>query len=141
MNAKKAFGIVPLAFALTLAGSTAVLGQEPAALEANPDQIQVGTGIICDTQDEVTRFVQIIGEHDANGAIETVNREAANPIACGLATVAFKVGKEVGNIRTGKGTYKIMEIDIVAAASQEGSWRMITPRKQFTAIRLNGYDI
>jgi hypothetical protein len=141
MHKRKVFGIVPFALAMSLAGATAGYAAEPAALEASPDQLQVGMGIICDTESEMTRFVQIIGEQDTNSAIQIVNREASNPIACGMATVAFKVSKKAGDIRNSKGTYKIMEIDIVAAASNDGNWRLISPRKQFTAVKLDGYDV
>lgn len=140
MTTKKAFGIASLALALALSTSAAT-GQEPAALETNPDQIEVGMGVICDTENEVTRFVQMIGEQDASVAIEAVNREVSKPVACGLATVAFKTGKQLGDVRNGNGTYTIMEISIVAATANDGSWREISPRTQFTAVRVKGIDI
>jgi hypothetical protein len=78
---------------------------------------------------------------DAGGAVQTVNREKENPLACGMATVAFRAGKDHGEVRNGKGAYKILEIEVVAGTAN-GSWHMIVPKRtQFTAIPLPGIEI
>jgi hypothetical protein len=112
---------------------------EPVSLD--PDQLQVGTGVICDTQDEVASFLKLMTDHDPQAALTTVNRDAANPAACGMATVAFRAGKTIGEVHNGKGAFSVMQIEIVAGAVN-GGWQMMAPAKmQFTAVALSGYDI
>src|SRR5690348_10571835 len=91
-----------VALALLAAGtiSSARAGTDDASLESNSERIHVGSGVICDTQDEVTNFVRLMGESDPSGAMQKVNRQAATPMACGMATVAFRAGKSLGEIRT-----------------------------------------
>jgi hypothetical protein len=131
-----------VALALLAAGaiSTARAGSDEVSLEPNSDRIHVGSGVICDTQDEVTSFVRLMSESDASGAMQRVNREAATPMACGMATVAFRTGKHIGEVHTDKGTYNIMEIEIVAG-SVNGNWQMVPRRTQYTAVPVAGYDI
>jgi hypothetical protein len=119
--------------------STATLADEQdVALESG--NVQIGTGVICDTQDEATSFVRIMTERDANSAIQEINGKSASPMACGMATVAFHTGKSLGEIRTSKGSFNILEIQIVAGAV-DGSWRVVPNRTQYTAIAVKGFDI
>jgi hypothetical protein len=106
----------------------------------NAENVQVGTGVICDTQDEATSFVRIMTERDADSAIQEINGKSTTPMACGMATVAFHTGKHVGEIRTSKGSFNILEIQIVAGAV-DGSWHTVPSRTQYTAIAVKGFDI
>jgi len=129
-----------VAFALLAAGAITTARADEVSLEPNTDHIHVGSGVICDTQDEVTNFVRLMSDTDPTGAMQRVNREASAPMACGMATVAFRAGKSLGEVHTDKGTYNIMEIEIVAG-SVNGSWQMVPRRTQYTAIPVAGYDI
>jgi hypothetical protein len=120
--------------------ATASRADDLASLSEDAGKVHIGTGVICDTQDEVTNFVRSMGEHDPGGALQKVNRESQNPMACGMATVAFHAGKNRGEIRTTKGSFNIVEIEIVAG-SVNGEWRMVPHRRQFTAVAVPGYDI
>ena len=132
---KKVLGIVPLA--VLLLGTPALSGD----FSLDRDKLHIGSGVICDTHEEVQRFVNLMASKDAGGAVQTVNREKENPLACGMATVAFRAGKEHGEVRNGKGAYKILEIEVVAGTAN-GSWHMIVPKRtQFTAIPLPGVEI
>jgi hypothetical protein len=112
--------------------------EQDVALESG--NVQIGTGVICDTQDEATSFVRIMTERDANSAIEEINGKSGSPMACGMATVAFHTGKSLGEIRTSKGSFNILEIQIVAGAV-DGSWRVVPNRTQYTAVAVKGFDI
>lgn len=131
-----------VALAMLAAGtiSNARAGTDDVSLEPNSGLVHVGSGVICDTQDEVTSFVRLMSESDPTGAMQKVNREASTPMACGMATVAFRAGKHLGEVHTDKGTYNIMEIEIVAG-SVGGNWQMVPRRTQYTAIPVAGYDI
>jgi hypothetical protein len=128
-----------LALLATGAISTATLAHENTALE-DGGKIQVGTGVICDTQDEAQEFVRIMSEHDAGAALQQVNGRAASPMACGMATVAFRTGKSLGEMRTSKGSFNIYQIEVVAGAV-DGSWHAVPSRTQFTAMAVKGIDI
>jgi hypothetical protein len=127
-----------LALLATGAMSTAALA-ENTSLEG-ADQIQIGTGVICDTQDEASDFVRIMSEHDAGAALQEINRKASSPLACGMATVAFRTGKSLGEVHTGKGSFNILEIEVLAGAV-DGSWHAVPSRRQFTAMAVKGLDI
>jgi hypothetical protein len=129
-----------VALALLAAGAISTARADDVSLEPNNDRIHVGSGVICDTQDEVTSFVRLMSESDPSGALQKVNREASTPMACGMATVAFRAGKHLGEVHTDKGTFNIMEIEIVAG-SVNGNWQMVPRRTQYTAIPVAGYDI
>jgi hypothetical protein len=132
---KKILGIVPLA--ILLLGAPALSGE----LSLDRNKVHIGSGIICDTHEEVQRFVNLMASKDAGGALHTVNREKENPLACGMATVAFRTGKDHGEVRNSKGAYKILEIEVIAGTAN-GSWHMIVPKRtQFTAIPLPGVEI
>jgi len=128
-----------LALLATSAISTAAFAED-ASLEMSEGKIQVGTGVICDTQDEATTFVRIMSEHDAGAALQQINSKSIRPMACGMATVAFRTGKKMGEIRTGKGSFNIMQIEIIAGAV-DGSWQMVPNRTQYTAVAVKGLDI
>ena len=134
----KILGIAPLA-ALLL--TTPVSAGGPAPLVLDQNQVHIGSGVICDTQDEVHRFVSLMANNDTGGALQIVNREKENPLACGMATVAFRAGKEHAEVSNGKGSFKIVEIEVIAGTAN-GKWHAITPRRtQFTAIPLPGINI
>jgi hypothetical protein len=130
------------ASAISAATMSPVSAEEDVSLEGLPgaEHVQVGTGVICDTQDEATSFVRIMTERDANSAMQEINGNSASPMACGMATVAFRTGKSLGEIRTTKGSFNILEIQVVAGAV-DGSWRVVPNRTQYTAIAVKGYDI
>jgi hypothetical protein len=119
--------------------STTALAAEQTALD--PSQIQIGTGVICDTQNEVTDFVKLMSANDAQRAMQDVNRAAANPAACGMATIAFAPAQDIGEVHTNKGAFKIMKIEVVAGTAN-GGWHMIAPKRtQYTAVAVQGLDI
>jgi hypothetical protein len=132
-----------LALLATSAISSATLAGEPSLQDSTleqGDQVHVGTGVICDTQAEVTDFVNMMGEHDPGNALQTINSRSHSPMACGMATVALRAGKSLGEVRTSKGSFNIVEIEIVAGAV-DGSWQMVPKRRQYTAVAVNGIDI
>ena len=132
---KKVLGIAPLA--MLLLGTPASSGD----FSLDRNKVHIGSGVICDTHEEVQRFVNLIASKDAGGAVQTVNREKENPLACGMATVAFRAGKDHGEVRNGKGAYKILEIEVIAGTAN-GAWHAIVPKRtQFTAIPLPGVEI
>ena len=54
---------------------------------ARAQKIEVGTGIFCDTQKQVERFVALF-DGDARTAMNAVNAEENDPTACLMGTIA-----------------------------------------------------
>ena len=54
---------------------------------ARAQKIEVGTGIFCDTQKQVERFVALF-DGDARTAMNAVNAEENDPTACVMGTIA-----------------------------------------------------
>jgi len=133
---------ISFALALLATGAISTAGfAEDVSLEQMPEgKIHVGTGVICDTQDEATSFVRIMSDQDAGTALQEINSQSTTPMACGMATVAFRAGKNMGEIRTSKGSFNIVEIQVIAGAV-DGAWRMVPNRTQFTAVAVEGLDI
>jgi len=135
---KNVWGIAPLAMLLLCTSASA---DELSSLSLDRDKVHIGSGVICDTQDEVKRFVSLMASKDAGGALQSVNRETDKPLGCGMATIAFRAGKDHGEMRNGKASFKIVEIEVIAGTAN-GSWHMIVPKRiQFTAIPLPGVEI
>lgn len=103
--------------------------------------LSVGRGVVCDTAQQVERFTALVGElRDVEKSIRTVNAEAENPEACGLLLAAFVRGNEVGEVRSGTNTAKVVEITILAVPVND-QWQFVTPLKQYTAFRTKGVDV
>jgi hypothetical protein len=99
------------------------------------EDAQTGTGLICDTQAQVSEYVkQATHLNDQQAALEVVNE--TTPSACGIAAVAFFPGKVVGTVQTPKGLYDILEVTVVAGF--DGQWHPIPPAEQYTLVRSKG---
>lgn len=97
-------------------------------------QITVGHGAICDTPEEVTRFISLFNKGDDSQAIaEKVNAEVGKPTACGIALIAFVEGDEVSKVRGPAGTARIVKITIVGVNIGRG-WQPTAPFEQYTAL-------
>lgn len=81
--------------------------------------IEVGTGVFCDTQKQVERFVAVLSG-DARAAMNIVNAEEKDPTACVLGTAAYIRGPEVATARSRSGTYHIVEVLLVGFLTEFG---------------------
>src|ERR1043165_7174795 len=89
---------LPLAFASLL--FVAPLHAAPLGSATIPAQISVGRAIICDTSEQAQRFVALRnGGSELTQALQVINKESANPTACGAAVVAFRAGEAIGSVR------------------------------------------
>lgn len=98
------------------------------------NSIEVGVGLICNSEQQVQRYLALYGkDQSAEAAIRLVNTEAANPNACLIGAVAFVRGKEGMAVPAPGGQMKITQITILAAQTPFG-WQRVTGLVQFTAI-------
>ena len=63
------------------------------AVPARAQEVEVGTNLICDTQEQVERFVALY-DGNAQAAISAVNAAEHNPTACGMGTGALAVEEQ-----------------------------------------------
>ena len=135
---------VALAIVCLGVGAQAEGVNQPAVpnLKANSG-IQVGIGVICNSTDQIRRYLAVKNDADAikksadeasiQHAVQVVNHEANDERACGMAMVAFVVGDETANVDVTDGTMHVHEITVVAVAI-DGGWRRIQDTVQYTAF-------
>src|SRR5262249_1101857 len=73
----------PFVAALLLVPSLSFLG-----IPAHAQEIEVGSSLICDTEEQAERFIALYNG-DKRATITAVNAEMHDPTACGLATTAY----------------------------------------------------
>ncbi len=102
---------------------------------APAQQIEVGTGIFCDTQKQVERFVALF-DGDARAAMNAVNAEESVPTACVGGTIAFIRGPEIATARTKNGTFHIVRVLVVGILTEAG-FRTAVPAAFFSFERVD----
>jgi hypothetical protein len=109
----------------------------PAAAQSQPDanpHVQVGTTVICDTQEQMERFV-VVFDGDYASAMNKVNTEENNPTACIGATMAYVQGNELSKAKSGtKGTYNIIRVLVLAITTPMG-FQPIQPAAFFSIVK------
>jgi hypothetical protein len=103
----------PLCLGFLLLPSLLVLG-----LPARADEIQLGTGPVCDVQQQVEPFVALYGG-DAEAATGIVNTEAHNPRACAVLTFQILEALMVGVI-TSEGV-RAVEVALLFGPGSRGN--------------------
>jgi hypothetical protein len=102
------------------------------AIPAQAQEVEVGTNLICDTQEQVERFVALY-DGDAQAAISAVNAAEHNPTACGMATAAFVRGPQLATARNKDTTFNIVRLFVVAVVTEAGV-ESVTPAAFFSLI-------
>jgi len=107
----------------------------PAAAQQPPPgaNIQVGTTIICDTQQQMERFVAVF-DGDFAVAVNKVNAEENNPTACIGATMAYVQGHELSKAKSTRGTYHIVRVLVLGITTAQGFQR-IQPAAFFSIVK------
>jgi hypothetical protein len=117
--------LLPILAALPLACAPALAQQVDKAAPA------VGHGLICDSPQQLHRFVDIRNQgRNADDAVRTVNEEAKNPIACGTVMAAFAAGKPIDKMKMLGEAVELVEITIVAISDGAG-WTRVPPTTQY----------
>ena len=111
---------IATAAALVLAGLPA---------QANPPdaneqvKVQIGSALVCDTQDQVERFVALY-DGNVQSALSAVNGEQAAKQAarqaCDVATIAYVMGPEVSTARSSGGTFRVVRVLVLGVLTEQG---------------------
>jgi hypothetical protein len=79
-----------------------------------PQKIEIGRGVICDTLQQVERYVALRGNgKETNVALEAVNEEA-HVAVCSVALVMFSAGPRVGGLTAQGRLLSIIQINVLA---------------------------
>ena len=96
---------------------------------AHAHEIVQGTGVVCDTKEQIARFASL---NATSAALKTINDEATHAV-CALVEVQYIHGSAVQSIQVPNGRLDLTEI-IVVAYRQHQQWIPLTPTLQYTAF-------
>jgi hypothetical protein len=94
---------------------------------------------LCDNQKQVERYVALF-KGEEQSTVDLVNTEAQDPTACGLATVAFMRGPQLGMARNKDNAFQIVRILVVGIETPTGL-RPVKPAAYFTVFEVVEYDV
>jgi hypothetical protein len=103
-------------------------------LPARAYEIEIGSALVCDTQKQVERFVQLF-EHDLATAITTVNSEENNPTACAMTDIVYVQGRQLEMARSAAHTFKIIPIMVIGENSPTG-YRSVEPVSSLMLVEI-----
>jgi hypothetical protein len=102
---------------------------------ARAQKVEVGTGIVCDTQKQMERFVALF-DGDPEAAVKAVNTEVGDPNACVFGTIAYVRGPDIATARTQNATFQIVRVLVVGILTEAG-FRPTVPATFFSAERVD----
>jgi hypothetical protein len=108
-------------------------------LQIETDDVQIGTGLVCDTQQQVKRFVSIY-DGDIETAVSTVNTEEHDPTACVIAAMAYVPGDPVDTAIHNDKMFHIVPVVVLGVVTAQGL-QAITPAQFFSVVEVKGQDI
>ena len=127
--------LFPTTLMLLLCGTPALAQQSH-----DPDGA-VGRGLVCDSSRQLERFVEFLNQgKQEDDALQAVNDEAQNPMACGVFLAAFALGKPVINAMMLGEAVRIVEITVIAV-NDGAEWRSVQPITQYTLLSEPGQEL
>ena len=97
---------------------------------------QCRPALVCDTQEQVERFVAVF-RGDAQSAAKAVNTEVKDPNACEVIPAAYVWGREVATVRTDLRSYHIVRILVFGIMTQDGDILASTPTPFFSYVEVD----
>jgi hypothetical protein len=102
-------------------------------------ETETGAVMICDTQKQVERYVQVF-DGNPRAAIRAVNTEENDPNACALADVAYVQGPDVGMARSSSHAFRIVPIAVVGVNTARGA-APVKPALFFTPVEIKELSV
>jgi hypothetical protein len=109
------------------------------SLPAQAYEVETGPVMLCDTQKQAERVVQLF-DGNQEAAIGAVNAEERNPQACAVVDVAYVQGDPLGIARTISHAFRITPVAVVAMKTPAG-FQQIRPAVFFTLVKVNEYAV
>ena len=106
---------------------------------AQAQEVEVTSGLICDTQKQVEQFVALY-DGNARETAEKVNAAENNPTACVVSGMAYVRGRELKTARTKDTTFQIVPILVVGVVTEKGI-QAVAPARFFSAIEVKELSV
>lgn len=90
-------------------------------------EIEIGTGLICDTQKQIERYVAEFTTQEAT--LAAINADNEN--ACGVLPVVYIRGEKISQVRNHQGTFDVVAIIVIGLVTPMGVIQG-SPLPQFT---------
>ena len=103
-------------------------------LPARAQEVEVGTGLICDTQEQVERFVSLY-DGDAQSTVNSVNAAEHDPTACAVSTMAYVRGPQLATARNKDMAFQIVPILVLGVVTEAGV-KSMTPAPFFSLFEV-----
>jgi hypothetical protein len=105
----------------------------PLGLSAQAQEVEVGTSLVCDTQEQVERFIALY-DGDAQSAIDRVNAEH-DPRACAVSNMAYVRGPQLATARSKDAAFAIAQILVLGIVTESGL-KAVTPASFFSLFEV-----
>lgn len=128
MKIKLALALLPL----VLCAPAQAQENKSADQNATSRSVEIVTGPVCDTQEEVQRYIALY-DGDAEATVTALNAEAHDPHACGVATVAYLRGPQTGAGWKHDTGFDIVRILVVGVDTKNGI-QAVSPAAYFTVF-------
>ena len=103
--------------------------------QAQAPEVEVGTSLICDTQEQVQRFVALY-DGDVESALNGVNAAEHDPTACGVSTMAYVRGPQLATARNKDAAFEIVQILVLGVVTDSGV-KSVTPAPFFSLFAID----
>ena len=100
-------------------------------------EVETGPVLICDSQDQAERFVQVF-DGDQQLAINTVNLEQHDPSACAVVNAAYVLGPQLGIARSQSHAFEITVVAVIGVTTPNG-YQPTNPSLYFTPVSLKEF--
>jgi hypothetical protein len=106
---------------------------------ARAQEVEVGTSLVCDTQEQVERFVALY-DGDAQSTAKSVNAEEHSPAACAVTTMAYVRGRQLATARNKDTAFQIVPILVLGVVTEAGV-ESVTPAQFFSVFEIEEIGI
>lgn len=105
-------------------------------LQIETDDLQIGTGLVCDAQQQVKRFVSIY-DGDVETAVSTINAEERDPTTCVIAPMAYVPGYPIDTVVHKRQNVSHRAVVVVTIVTVQGL-QAIAPAQFFSVVEVKG---
>lgn len=115
----------------------------PMAQPGTPDEtdLKVGMGVICNTSVQAESYVNLRARGtETMRAVNSINEEAKDPKACGLAAIAYRRDRTMTTKSLNGNIVDIVRINVLAGYDGR-DWARIPDMTQYAIIEVEGVAI
>jgi hypothetical protein len=109
------------------------------SVPARAQEVEVGTSLICDTQEQVERFVTLY-DGDVRSTVKSVNAAEHDPTACAVSTMAYVRGRQLAMTRNKDTAFQIVPILVLGVVTEEGV-QSVQPASFFSVFEVEEIGI